>query len=261
LSGLLLHREKRNEKIFCGLYANVIKLVISPVITRRARMKNIKWIVVVISLCIFMMGLLGGCTSVPHYYVDTYDELKDAFKKNTDIVFPDISRYKADGIGYIIHHVPGKSSKSQGYSIRWGGWGEDYASPMSETELRGFRVYCIELECLIEEREGEGKQQWSGDDTVLKPNMEVDGIAIEYKSDDIVIHEEDMEDYDFPVNTIIYRYKYAFDYHKFRYEISGETLLLPEEQTEKDAEQKSEKANDELLEVVRSIIGQGDENE
>jgi len=127
--------------------------------------------------------------------------------------------------------------------------------------LRGFRVYCIELECLIEEREGEGKQQWSGDDTVLKPNMEVDGIAIEYKSDDIVIHEEDMEDYDFPVNTIIYRYKYAFDYHKFRYEISGETLLLPEEQTEKDAEQKSEKANDELLEVVRSIIGQGEENE
>jgi len=97
--------------------------------------------------------------------------------------------------------------------------------------------------------------------------MEVDSIAVEHMCYNGFENQEETEiaeipeKFKFPDGTYYNWSKYTFQYLGCQYEISGTVRLLPEEQLEKDINQEVEKGREELLDVVRTIIGQRDEKE
>jgi len=225
-------------------------------------MKKRKWIVAVVSLCILVMG---GCnTPNPQYNVKTYEELKDELKDDTDILFPDISRYENEQIDYVIYHKPANKNDKHGYKLFWGLYAND-GEPSSETALSDLHVFCNTLEFIAYDSD-ETKGSWAVYPE-FKPNMEVDGVVVEYEHYDSYVdkndpeYEELSELFKFPDGTYESSNYYKFEYRECQYKISGIVRLLPEEQLEKDIDQKVEKGKEELLEVIRSIIKQGGEEE
>jgi len=220
-------------------------------------MKKERWIIAVI--LIYVLAISGCGTPTPHYDVETYDELKDALNENVDILYPDISRYEQEEIEYVINHAPGDKYGKHGYSIIW----EPFAiseDPTSETVLREFRVYCVTLEYLTDIAD-KSNGLWT-DLEDFKPNMEVDGIAVEHKCYEKFENQEETEIAEipesakYPDGTYYNWNKYIFQYLGYQYEISGAVRLLPEEQFEKNIDQEVEKGRAELLDAIRTIIGQ-----
>jgi len=225
-------------------------------------MKKRKWIAAIVSLCILAME---GCnTPNPQYNVATYDELKDELKGNADILFPDISRYEQEQFDYTIYHKSTNKRYRYRYRLFWGVYAND-REPLSETVLRELRISCTTLE-FIDYDSDQTREVWS-EYPEFKPNMEVDGIAVEYEDYESYFDQKDPENENipewaiFPDGTYQNWIGYKFEYLGCQYEIEGVIRLLPEEQNDKDIEQEVKKGREELLDVVQSIIEQGSEKE
>jgi len=225
-------------------------------------MNKRKWFLIIISL--YILTISGCGTPVPHYDLETYDELKDALKENIDILYPDISRYEQEQIDYVINHKPANKNDKHGYSLSWGVY-VDNGEPSSETVLRKFSLSCTTLEFIAYDSD-ESKGSWT-EYPEFKPNMEVDGVAVEYEHYDSYIDQNDPEYenlpelFKFPDGSYESLHIYKFEYLGCEYELLGTVRLLPEEQIEKDIDQEVEKGREELLETVRSIIEQRGEGE
>lgn len=229
-------------------------------------MRKRRWVAGVLLFCSLAAS---GCSMRagipnPQYDVDTYDELKDELKEKKEILYPDISRYEAEGLIFRIDHMPGNPEDKHGYRILWGVFANE-EGPVSGTVLRDLFVKCTTLEYIAYETD-ETKGYWREHEEV-EPNREVSGVPVQYYHNESMVNlsEEDLkrtaESFRFPKGTYECSKGYRFEYQGCEYEIYVIVRLLPEEQREKNIEEEVEKGEEELLEVVRSIILQGGEEE
>jgi len=229
-------------------------------VKRRQKMKKGSWILAMVLICIL---LSSGCTSNPNYYVESYDELKNELKDYSDILFPDISRYEQENFIYVIEHAPAHKNDKHGYCFSSDSLADNAEISSNKTVLSVLNVGCTTLEYrafLTDKTKG----SWS----VLsefEPNIEIDGIAAEYIHFDSYLSQNETEDVnaaegdEFPDGTFESWDRYIIEYRGCRYRVSGIVRLLPEEQVNTDLELIIEEGKEELLDIVRSIITQGEE--
>ena len=214
-------------------------------------MKKRKLLIAIILLCVLA---ISGCTPNPNYYVDTYEKLKNELKDYPDIFFPDISRYdEHENFNYIINHFPTNKKNKHGYSLSFLPWYNTETS-YNGSVLSELYVDCTTLEYLAYLTD-KTKGSWS----VLrpfKPNIEIDGIEIEYERIDSHWRQDETEDEQFPDNTFDGVTRYIFEYRGCQYEVAGTVRLLPDEQVNTDLELIMEEGKEELLDIVMSIITQ-----
>ena len=218
------------------------------------------WIIVVVVLVVLFGTLAytllpkGYNATVKYYEVETYDELKKTLKKYEDILYPDLSRYEKNNMSYAIEHKPRRPEKKTGYTI---GMRNNQDFPEHGTALWEFEIYCIELSVLQEMREDRDDYDFMK----FKPNMQLEGIPLEHTGKDMTNSKNAMAVYGVAPQTFLYKNEYIFEYQGCQYRVSGLICLLPEEQIAKDPEQEVRKGDDELLEIIKSIIRQREERE
>lgn len=228
-------------------------------------MRKIGWVtVILLCSCFVTTGCNTSGISNPQYWVDTYDELKEELKECEEILYPDISRYEEEGFNYVVNHKPANENDKQGYLIFWDILANE-DGPLSETSLRDFNVYCTTLEYIAYDTD-KTKGFWH-ERAELHPNMELEGVSIEhnYNESYVNLNEEDIEKISeltrYPNGTYENWNGYKFEYKGCEYTVNGTIRLLPEEQLVKEVELEVEKGREELLDVIRSILAQGDEKE
>lgn len=208
---------------------------------------NKKFLLNALVCLLLFAGFTFGCASEPSYEVESYQDLQEEFKDYPDIFFADISVYdNASDVWCVVEFSGGGCSKRvlTGYRLNY---------PNSKMlEISDGVVFPSPTIKAHNNEYDQGIDEY-------KSNMIYRGIPMKDVSEDLteIYNNPSWPQTTYPQGTYAYRVAYDFNLQGYRYSVSEQFILTPDELPKHDKEQVRQAVEQRVFILIDSILDQG----